>query len=255
MTLSSRHRRQSRVMARLLLVEIEREQVHHIIAGPPARQLSENMEQVRVRLDAANFPDHTSCRLCKTALDVPVPVECWPGTRVGRAGQGTVCYLIYGRPAAQFYVSHHFFLQGHLTKMHASSRHLMFHAAIVLIFGLLLGAPYARAIKSKAAAHIVNSWRVAHLSLPIGATLMFAVAALLPWFTVPAPISWVIAIALIISSYGFCVSTPLAALTGQRGLSSESVGLGKLVYLGNMVGALASLVAAVALLYATFMSL
>jgi hypothetical protein len=139
--------------------------------------------------------------------------------------------------------------------MHASSRHLILHAAIVLLFGLLLGVPYARAIRRNAAAHIVNSWRVAHLSLPIGATLMFAVAALLPSFTAPASVSWAIAVALIISSYGFCVSTPLAAVTGQRGLSSESVGLGKLVYLGNMVGAWASVVAAVALLYAAFVSL
>lgn len=146
-------------------------------------------------------------------------------------------------------------LQHHLPEMHASSRHLMLHGAIVLLFGLLLGAPYARAIKSNAAAHVVNSWRVAHQSIPLGATLMFAVAALLPSLTVPAQVSWLIAVALIVSSYSFCVSTPLAAITGQRGLSTGSVGLGKLVYLGNMVGALASLVAAIALVYATLVSL
>ena len=61
--------------------------------------------------------------------------------------------------------------------MHPAARHLVFHGAIVLLFGLLLGAPYAKAIKREAAAHVVNSWRVAHLSLPIGATLMLATAA------------------------------------------------------------------------------
>jgi hypothetical protein len=131
----------------------------------------------------------------------------------------------------------------------------MFHGAVVLLFGLLLGAPYARAIKNNAAAQVVNSWRVAHLSLPVGATLMLAVAALLPSFSVSAQVSWVITVALIISSYGFCVSTPLAAVVGQRGLSSESVGFGKLVYLGNMVGAWASVIAALTLLYAAFVSL
>ena len=139
--------------------------------------------------------------------------------------------------------------------MNSSSRHLIFHGAIVLLFGLLLGAPYARAIKAGTAAHIVNSWRVAHLSLPIGATLMLAVAALLPLLLVATQIKWVIAAALIVSAYGFCVATPLAAVTGQRGLSSGGVGLGKLVYLGNMVGAWDSVVAAVALLYAAFVSL
>ena len=124
-----------------------------------------------------------------------------------------------------------------------------------MLFGLLLGAPYARASKAGAASHIVNSWRVAHLSLPIGATLMFAVAALLPSLLVSTQVKWAIAVALIVSGYGFCVSTPLAAITGQRGLSSGGVGLGKLVYLGNMVGAWGSIAASVALLYAAFVSL
>jgi hypothetical protein len=159
------------------------------------------------------------------------------------------------RAASEPQVSHRFSHQLTPADMHASSRHLVLHGAIVLLFGLLLGAPYARAIKNNAAAHIVNSWRVAHLSLPIGATLMFAVAALLPSLAVPASVSWTIAVALIVSAYGFCVATPLAAVTGQRGLSSDSVGLGQLVYVGNMIGASASIVAAVMLVYAAFVSL
>ncbi|MET3179095.1 UNVERIFIED_ORG: vacuolar-type H+-ATPase subunit I/STV1 [Variovorax guangxiensis] len=140
--------------------------------------------------------------------------------------------------------------------MHPAARHLVFHGAIVLLFGLLLGAPYAKAIKREAAAHIVNSWRVAHLSLPIGATLMFATAAVLSSLSAPAWLLWIVSVALIVSAYGFCVSTPLAAVSGQRGLSSDgATGLGKLVYLGNMVGAVASIVGAVALLVAAFLSL
>ncbi|RSZ45769.1 MULTISPECIES: hypothetical protein [unclassified Variovorax] len=140
--------------------------------------------------------------------------------------------------------------------MHPAARHLVFHGAIVLLFGLLLGAPYAKAIKREAAAHIVNSWRVAHLSLPIGATLMLATAAVLSSLAAPAWLLWLIAIALIVSAYGFCVSTPLAAVSGQRGLSSDGVvGLGGLVYLGNVVGAVASIVGALALLVAAFLSL
>jgi hypothetical protein len=135
--------------------------------------------------------------------------------------------------------------------MLTASRHLALHGAIVLLFGLLLGAPYARAIKRGAPAHIVNSWRVAHQSLPMGAILMFAVAALLPGFAVSPLVAWGITLALIVSAYGFCVSTPLAALTGERGLASGARGLASLVYIGNMVGAVASLVAAGGLVYAT----
>ena len=136
-----------------------------------------------------------------------------------------------------------------------AAHYLVFHGAIILLFGLLLGAPYARAIKKSAPAQIVNSWRVAHLSLPIGATLMFAIAATLPILTIPIYFTWIIAGAFIVSAYGFCVSTPLAAITGQRGLSSGGSGLGKIVYLGNMIGALTSIVGAVALLIAAYLSL
>ena len=136
-----------------------------------------------------------------------------------------------------------------------AARHLAFHGAIVLLFGLLLGSPYARAIKRDAAAQIVNSWRVAHLSLPIGATLMLAVAALLSNMAAPMPLLWFITVSLIVSSYAFCVATPLAAISGQRGLSSGNHGLGHLVYAGNMIGAVASVFAAIALLAACFVAL
>ena len=139
--------------------------------------------------------------------------------------------------------------------MNPASQQLIFHGAIVLLFGLLLGAPYARAIKRNAAAHIVNSWRVAHLSLPIGATLMFAIAAILPSLLVSSQTQWAISVALIVSAYGFCLATPLAAITGERGLSLGGKGIGKLVYFGNLVGAMFSIIAAGILLYAAFVSL
>jgi hypothetical protein len=138
--------------------------------------------------------------------------------------------------------------------MELSARHLIFHGAVMLLFGLLLGAPYARAIKRNAAAHIINSWRVAHASLPMGAILMLVTAALLPALAVSASIKWAITIALVISAYGFCIALPLAAITGQRGLAAGK-GLGQVVYLGNVIGAMGSLVAAVIFLFAAFVSL
>ena len=135
------------------------------------------------------------------------------------------------------------------------ARHLIFHAAIVLLFGLLLGAPYAKAIKRGAAAHVVNSWRVAHLSLPIGATLMLATAPLLASLAVAEAVKWTIVVTLVLSAYGFCVATPLAAITGERGLSSGGTGMGRLVYLGNWVGAVCSLVSATVFLYTAWVSL
>lgn len=139
--------------------------------------------------------------------------------------------------------------------METAARQLLLHGSVVLLFGLLFGVPYAKAIKRNASAQIINSWRVAHLSLPIGATLMLAVAAILGFLQVGNGVKWALAGSLIISSYAFCISTPLAAITGDRGLASSGKGLARLVYIGNMIGAWTSLAAAGLLLYSACLSL
>nr|WP_315464661.1 hypothetical protein [uncultured Rhodoferax sp.] len=131
--------------------------------------------------------------------------------------------------------------------MELVSRHLILHGSLVLLFALLLGAPYARAIKRHADAQVVNSWRVAHQSLAIGALLLLVLAPILTVMPIPSVLKWSIAIAMIVSGYAFCIATPLAAITKDRGLSSGAQGWARCVYLGNMLGALSSLVAAVLL--------
>ena len=139
--------------------------------------------------------------------------------------------------------------------MNTPARHLVFHGAIVLLFGLLCGGPYASAIKRQAAAHVVHSWRVAHASLPMGATLMLAVGALLSGFSGGVALQWFVAGSLIVSSYAFCIALPLAAIVGHRGLSSTGPLSAKLVFAGNVIGAWASGLAAAALVYAAYVSL
>ncbi len=139
--------------------------------------------------------------------------------------------------------------------MDASSRHLVFHGAIVLLFGLILGGPYGRAINRKAADHVVHAWRVAHASLPVGALIMLAVGALLPSMPVPTAVKWFVAASLIASSYAFCVSLPLAAVVGHRGLSSEGPFSAKVVYAGNVFGAVAAVAGACGFVYAAFLAL
>jgi uncharacterized membrane protein len=140
--------------------------------------------------------------------------------------------------------------------MSTVAAHLIFHGTLVLLFGLCLGFPYMRAIKRGAPEQIVHSWRMAHASLPLGAVMMFSVAAFLPMLSVGDPLRWAIAITLILSNYAFCVSTPLAAITGDRGLdSSNSRGLGRVVLVANIVAAGSSMVAATLLVVASGMSL
>lgn len=58
-----------------------------------------------------------------------------------------------------------------------------------------------------------------------------------------------------ISGYAFCVSLPLAAMVGHRGLHSEGPPAAKVVYAGNLIGAWGSMIGALLLLYAAFVSL
>lgn len=139
--------------------------------------------------------------------------------------------------------------------MDPSSRHLVFHGAIVLLFGFLLGGPYGRAINRNAAEQVVRAWRVAHASLPIGALVMLAVGALLSFTPAPAAVKWFVVASLIVSSYAFCVSLPLAALTGHRGLASEGPLAAKVVYAGNILGAVTSVAGSAGFVYATFLAL
>jgi hypothetical protein len=139
--------------------------------------------------------------------------------------------------------------------MDLPAHHLVFHGTIVLLFGLLCGIPYGRAINRNALAQTVHSWRIAHASLPMGAILMFAVAALLSSFAVATQVKWFIAATLIVSVYAFCFSLPLAAAVGHRGLSSRGPFVAKLVFAGNLLGSVASLAASIALVYAGYKSL
>jgi len=139
--------------------------------------------------------------------------------------------------------------------MEPVAKYLAFHASIILIIGLLCGAPYARAIKQQRPDHIVHSWRVAHASLPIGSMLMIALSAIVSQFAVAPIVKWVLATSLIVSGYAFCFALPLGAVLGHRGLSSRGPIGAQLVYLGNVTGAWFSIVAAIVFIYASYVSL
>lgn len=142
-----------------------------------------------------------------------------------------------------------------LQRMDTSARYLAFHGTIVLFIGLMCGSPYGRAINQNYPAHIVTAWRFAHSALPFSAMLMFAIAALLSAFTVTAQFKWFISWMWIASSYAFCISLPLAAVIGHRGLAWKGSWTAKLVFIANVLGAATSVFATLALMYASYVSL
>ena len=139
--------------------------------------------------------------------------------------------------------------------MDSQARLLVFHSAVVLLAGLLVGVPYGRAMNRNAPEATIKAWRLAHATLPLGATLGLAIAAVLPSLNAGAAIKSVIAWAWVVSNYGFCVSLPLAAVVGHRGLTPARPLSNQLVFLGNVVGIGMSLIGSIVLLYAAYVSL
>lgn len=139
--------------------------------------------------------------------------------------------------------------------MDAASRHLLFHGVVMLLWGLLCGAPYGSAIVRGKPPEVVHSWRVAHASLPMGAAVVMAVAAVLTYLPVDARLRWGIVSLFIASIYAFCVALTLAPIVRHRGLVWAKALSARVVYLGNLLGALTSLLAAAGLLYAAGVAL
>ncbi|MGH2437046.1 MAG: hypothetical protein ACRDFA_08635 [bacterium] len=132
---------------------------------------------------------------------------------------------------------------------------LLFSGSVVLLIGLLAGYPYSRAITSHAAEAVVGAWRLAHSSLAMGGTASLAIGAALPWLHVGGWERPVIAWSFVLSGLAFSIALLHGARTGHRGLSPEGPFDNRVVYAGNVLGALSSLVGTVALVYAVMRSL
>ena len=139
--------------------------------------------------------------------------------------------------------------------MEESARYLMFHAVIVLLAGLLAGIPYGKAILNKSNERLIVGWRVAHSALPMGAILLLVLAVSFSGLDVAVNLKWAISVLFIISGYGFMVALLLGPVVGYRGLTPKGPFAAKLVYSGNLLGAVTSLFGTVTLLYAAWLNL
>lgn len=139
--------------------------------------------------------------------------------------------------------------------MDLPARHLLFHAAVILLVGLLAGIPYGKAILHKRPEPLVHAWRVAHGSLVLGAALMIAVPAAMSSLQVLLVVKQALAAGFIVSGYGFAFALILGPLVGARGLQYQGSQAARAVYLGNIGGVVGSLAGSLLLLYAASVSL
>ena len=132
---------------------------------------------------------------------------------------------------------------------------LLLSGSITLLISLLAGYPYGRAITSQAPEAVVRAWRLAHSSLALGGTTSLAIGAVLPWLDGGGWERPVIAWSFVLSSLAFSIALPYGAWKGHRGLVAEGPFDNWVVYGGNVVGALSSLIGAVALVSAVIWSM
>jgi len=139
--------------------------------------------------------------------------------------------------------------------MELPARYLLFNGSIVLLIGLLCGAPYGAAIVKKQSDEVIRAWKLAHGALSLGATTEIAMSSVFSLLSVDRSILWAICISYIISGYGFCFALVIEPFVGDRGLSWTGTWSNKVVYVGNIIGAASSLLGTCILVYASYLSL
>ena len=135
------------------------------------------------------------------------------------------------------------------------AKQLILHGGVILLLGLLCGAPLGSAIVRRKAEETVRAWRVAHSSLVMGGVLLLAIAGIVSHLQLSAFALASLVWGVVASSYAFAVVLPLAALCGQRGLTARPPLLNRLLYCGNMVGAGGLLLGTVVLLWGAYAAL
>src|SRR5262245_35110525 len=122
---------------------------------------------------------------------------------------------------------------------------LVFHGAVVLLIGLLCGIPFAQVLTSGGDPELARAWRVAHVGIAAGGILGIAAGPALRHVALGAgAASWLVG-ALIVSMYGFAVALVLGPLAGVRGLAAQGPPANLLVFAGNTIASVASVIAAV----------
>ena len=134
-------------------------------------------------------------------------------------------------------------------------RQLLAHGSIVLLVGLLSGAGFSEAITGTQGADAERAWRVAHSGLTLGGAMFIAIAMAQPTLVLSERAASFLTWSLVASGYGFAVALPLGAVLGLRGLEPAGPASNFVIFIGNTIGALGSLVGGFLFSWGAFRSL
>lgn len=105
---------------------------------------------------------------------------------------------------------------------------LILNGVIVLYASVVGGYAFAKAIKTKPEREV--AWRVVHSGGSMAGVMLIALGAAWNYITLGS-YETMIVWSLIVSTYLMVIGMFLAAITGKRGLRSESTGIEKIIYL------------------------
>lgn len=97
------------------------------------------------------------------------------------------------------------------------------------------------AIQQRKSEDVVRAWRVAHSGITSGGAVIVALGAAMAFMSASGSLASVVAYSLIVSGYGFAIALPIGAQLGYRGMPRGGPFAKRVVYVGNMAGALGSL--------------
>jgi hypothetical protein len=135
------------------------------------------------------------------------------------------------------------------------AKQLIFHGGVILLVGLLCGTPLGSAVVRRKSEETVRAWRVAHSSLVMGGVLLLALGGVISHLHLNTFALALLVWAFVAASYVFAVVLPLAAYSGHRGLSSTPPPMNRVLYFGNIIGAVGMLVGTIVLLWGSYAAL
>src|SRR5262245_33893289 len=116
----------------------------------------------------------------------------------------------------------------------ASAATITFNGLLVLLLGLLAGAPYGAALVNGWGDEAVRAWKLAPVEgVPTGLMLL-ALAGCAHWLALGATGERVVMWGAVLAAWGNVIGAVLGALTGQRGLAPQGPAANWLVFIAFM---------------------
>lgn len=113
---------------------------------------------------------------------------------------------------------------------------LVLNGLLVLLIGLLAGAPYGAAVVEGWGAEAERAWKLAHMEGVQNGLLTLVLAAIGGRLVLGARAERIVVWGVVLAAWGNTVGALLAALTGARGLAPQGPAANWLVFVAYMFG-------------------